>query len=243
MLLELFRSIGSDGFGLLLLDVLISIPIILFSLTIHECSHAFAAYKLGDPTARNLGRLTLNPLKHLDPIGTVMMLVFGFGWAKPVPIVSRNFKNPKWGMCLSALAGPLSNLVFSFVSFFIYYALNSRLKVFTYQFGTSYYDPSSTFAYLAVNLFYIAAYMNIFLFVFNLLPVPPLDGSRIMYVVLPTKIYFNVMKYERIIYIILIMVIASGASSGFLTKIAELFVGPCGSSKGLFGSFASLIFG
>lgn len=239
MLMELIRG----GFsGTLLVDILISIPIILFSLTIHECSHAFAAYKLGDPTARNLGRLTLNPLKHLDPIGTILMLLFGFGWAKPVPINTRYFKNPKKGMAVSALAGPVSNLILSFVGFFIYFGLNSWLKVFTYYNGLSYYDSSRPVAYFAVMFFYLIASMNITLAIFNLLPVPPLDGSRILLVVLPTRTYFNIMKYEQYIYIALIVLLASGATSGILSKITGLFVGPLGSSNGLFGAFSSLIF-
>ena len=117
MLFQLLRGNFSRE---IIIQVLMSIPVILLAFSVHESAHAWVAYKLGDPTARNLGRITLNPLKHLDPIGTVSMLLFGVGYAKPVPIRARNFKNPKWGMCLSAAAGPLSNLILGFIGSMIF---------------------------------------------------------------------------------------------------------------------------
>ena len=124
MLIQIFRSCDSIQEAIII--SLFVVIITLITLTVHEVSHGYAAYKLGDPTARNFGRLSLNPLKHLDPIGTVSMLLFGFGWAKPVPINTRYFKKPRRDMALSALAGPASNLAYlSSPAFFSYCARNS----------------------------------------------------------------------------------------------------------------------
>ena len=112
---------GREG----LITALLCLPVILFSLSFHEAAHGYVAYKLGDPTARNLGRLTLNPMKHLDPFGALAMLLIGFGWAKPVPIVARNFKNPRWGMGISAIAGPVSNLILGIVGCVLFSAANA----------------------------------------------------------------------------------------------------------------------
>ena len=172
---------------------------VLIVLTIHEYSHAYAAYRLGDPTAKNMGRLTLNPIKHIDPFGALCMLLFHFGWARPVPINARNFKNPKRGFAITALAGPLSNLATAFVSAFIYlltYALFRNVG-FTSKFTLNIVQNTLDFIYV----FHI---INVGIAIFNLIPVPPLDGSRILTVVLPPKTYFAIMKYERTIYLALI---------------------------------------
>lgn len=174
---------------------LMRIPVILLALTVHEAAHGFMSYKLGDYTAKITGRLSLNPLRHLDPVGTICMLIFGFGWAKPVPIDTRNFKNPKRDMALSALAGPVSNLIMAFIGVFLFMTAEKFLGLSAYQ--------GNTFAY-AILLFLSVFYsLNIGLAVFNLLPIPPLDGSRIFLSFLPTRLYFRVMQYER--YIMLIM--------------------------------------
>jgi Zn-dependent protease len=157
----------------------------LISLPVHEFSHAYAAYKLGDDTAKRMGRLTLNPIKHLDPFGAVLMIFTGFGWAKPVPINPNNFRNRKKGFALSALAGPLSNIILAYLAIVIY-----RL------FGLS---PSGIIGLF----FYYLAILNIGLGVFNLIPVPPLDGSRIFSLILPEKQYFQLMKYEGICFLLL----------------------------------------
>ena len=181
-----------------LISLALSLPIIFFSLTIHECAHGWAAMKLGDRTAYNLGRLTLNPIKHLDPIGFICMLVFGYGWAKPVPINTRNFKNPRRGMALSAIAGPISNLALGFC-----FVILQNLAVFGFSLaienGGLTSERSLIIAQLVLIFLSMGAQLNVYLAVFNLLPVPPFDGSRFFYVFLPPKWYFKVMQYERYI--------------------------------------------
>lgn len=184
--------------------VLLSIPVILFALTIHEFSHGYAAKLMGDKTAYNLGRLSLNPIKHLDVAGTLMMFIFGFGWAKPVPVNSRNFKNPKWGMAITAMAGPISNLIMAYIFYVIAFAININ----AFRFITS--EGSLHLITAVYLLFYVAFSMNLTLAIFNLIPVPPLDGSRILFAVLPTKLYFQIMKYERYIYIAVIVALFTG---------------------------------
>ena len=172
------------------------LPIILLAFSVHESAHALTASWLGDRTARNLGRVTLDPTKHLDLYGFISMLLFGIGWAKPVPIYSRNMKNPKWGMAISALAGPVSNLILGviFAVVFGIISVNSQGEIFMR--GPIVYMAQTPMAYAGL-FFYYAASLNISLAVFNMIPVPPFDGSRILYVALPAKLYFKVMKYEQ----------------------------------------------
>ncbi|MBE6644722.1 MAG: site-2 protease family protein [Ruminococcaceae bacterium] len=177
----------------------------LLILTVHEYAHAYAAYKLGDGTAKAFGRLTLNPLKHLDPLGAICMVLFHFGWAKPVPINPRNFKNPKRDFAISALAGPLSNMLFAFISAFVYLLLLSVFSDIKFNSEFSYLLAQNTV--LFVYIFHI---INIGIGIFNLIPIPPLDGSRILNVVLPPKYYFGIMRYERKIYFGLILWLALG---------------------------------
>lgn len=205
MLLSFISSFirGTADVKLLLANILLSIPVILFALSAHEAAHGFVAYKCGDPTAKNLGRVSLNPLRHLDPLGTLCMLLVGYGWAKPVPIDPRHFKNPKRGMALSAAAGPLMNLTLGIVNALLtglFYALltlvgNHDAPMFVvYLF------------YLLLILFRLGTIYNFVFAVFNLIPLPPFDGSRIVYAILPEKWYFSVMRYERTIMIVVLMV-------------------------------------
>lgn len=178
-----------------IVQLLLSLPIVLFSLSFHEASHAYVAYRLGDDTAKNLGRLTLNPFKHIDPVGAVSMLFFGIGWAKPVPIMSRNFNKPKLGMILSAGAGPLSNLILSIIGVILYVPV-------------AWFVGSTNAVTSAICTFlYLFHYMNLALAIFNLLPVPPLDGSRVLFGFLPEKLYFGVMKYEGYVRILFLIAI------------------------------------
>lgn len=174
-------------------DILYTLPCILLALTVHEVAHGWMAMKLGDPTARNLGRLTLNPMKHLDPVGTLCMIFFHFGWARPVPINSRYFKKPRRDMALTALAGPVSNILMGFLGVLLF---SIFLAVFQAYPADGFGFKIQLSALTLLQYFYS---LNISLAVFNLLPVPPLDGSRIFLTFLPPKYYFGIMQYERYI--------------------------------------------
>ena len=171
---------------------------ILFLLPIHECAHAFASSLLGDKTAQYQGRLSLNPLRHLDIMGAICLLLGGFGWAKPVAINPYNFKNRKIGMALSAFAGPLSNFLVSFVMLLI-----ARIILF--------FPITNNFVPAIIQVLAMIAQISIGLGVFNMIPLPPLDGSRIFLVFLPEKYYFKIMDYEQYISIALMVLIISGA--------------------------------
>jgi Zn-dependent protease len=168
----------------------------LIALTVHEYCHGYAAYKLGDDTAKNFGRLSLNPLKHLDPYGAICMVLFHIGWAKPVPINAHNFKDPKRDFAITAAAGPASNLMLGFVSALIYLLFYACVKDMTFE--------TRNFQFYLItnilNFIYIFHSINIGLGLFNLLPIPPFDGSRLLNVFLPEKTYFKIMEYERYIY-------------------------------------------
>ncbi len=169
----------------------------LIALTLHEYCHGYAAYKMGDNTAKNLGRLSLNPVKHLDPIGTICMIFFHVGWAKPVPVNPRNFKNPKKGFAVTALAGPLVNIVIGFFTAGLFLLLLAIFRDVTFtERNFAFNLAQNTVTFLSVFFS-----VNVGLGIFNLLPIPPFDGSRIVHAVLPPKIYFGIMKYERQIYL------------------------------------------
>ena len=168
----------------------------IIALTVHEYCHGYAAYKMGDDTAKNFGRLTLNPLKHLDPFGAICLILFRIGWAKPVPINARNFKDPKKGFAITAAAGPLSNLILGFASVFTYLVIYTLVKDIPFESRNFLFNLiENTLLFL-----YIFHLINIGLGIFNLLPIPPFDGSRLLFAFLPSKIYFEVLKYERYIY-------------------------------------------
>lgn len=185
-----------------LLSLLISLPCILISLSLHEYAHGWVAHKCGDDTALNFGRLTFNPIKHLDPMGTLCMVLFGFGWAKPVPVNPRYFKNPKRDFALVAAAGPLTNLILAFIGAILYglfIVITSYLPAMN-QFGQKICEIFAT-------MLFTFHWLNISLAIFNLIPLPPLDGSRILYLFLPPKWYFGVMKYEYYIKIAFLLLL------------------------------------
>ncbi|MBQ7872769.1 MAG: site-2 protease family protein [Clostridia bacterium] len=197
--------------------LLLSLPAVLISLSVHESAHGYVANKLGDPTAKNLGRITLNPMKHFDLLGFLSMVIFRVGWANPVPINARNFKNPRRDMAISAAAGPLSNLCLAFIFAILLKILNVAYGFITFKSETAFF-----IMYLLEIMLLSGVVLNINLMIFNLIPIPPFDGSRILYVFLPTELYFKVMRYERYIMIAFILLFATGALSGPLSFLTNL---------------------
>ena len=172
---------------------------VLITLTVHEYCHGYAAYKLGDPTAKNMGRLTLNPIKHIDPIGALCMLFFHFGWAKPVPISGAYLKKPRRDLAIISLAGPVSNLLLALVSAIVYLAL------YTIWYGVAF--ESAFLLAVAQNVldfFMIFHLVNVGIAVFNLIPIPPLDGSKVLAALLPPRAAEAYMRNERTLYYVLL---------------------------------------
>lgn len=193
-------------FETILAQVLAVLLIIFLILPFHEWAHAFAASCLGDKGIKQRGRLSLNPINHIDPIGALFMLLFGFGWAKPVPIDPRNFKNQKVGMAISAFAGPFANIVAAFVGMLVFYALN--FFAFGFMIGTAGRFIGTFLSY------YISC--NIGLAVFNLIPIPPLDGSKILFVFLSNKAVEFCYRYQNIFFIVLFAGLYMGLFDGIL---------------------------
>lgn len=197
----------------LLIYVCTRLLIIFTILPVHEYAHGWAARKMGDDTAYNMGRLTLNPLAHVDWFGAVCLMLFGFGWAKPVPINPRNFKNYKKGTALTALAGPAANLICAAIGILAYRLCYDFLCV----------TGSATLYYVCLALSAFAS-INLSLCVFNLIPVQPLDGSRIFSAILPTKVNMFLYKYQRQIYMVFLLLLFLGALTGPLSWIiSKLF--------------------
>lgn len=185
-------------------DMLLRLAAVLLCLTVHETCHGLAAWALGDPTARRMHRISLNPLRHIDWFGLLMMVVAGFGWAKPVPVNPNYFKRPKQGMALTALAGPVSNLLLALLLL-----LGARI----------WYDHA---AYSVLNqgifdFLVTTAMLSVGLGLFNLIPLPPLDGSKVLFAFLPDQSYRMLMRYERYGMILLWALVALGVGDGVLT--------------------------
>ena len=175
--------------------ILITLPAVIISLTFHELAHAYTAVKLGDNTPAITGRLSINPLAHLDIMGFICMLLTGFGWAKPVRVNPRNFRKSKRDMAITAAAGPLSNVLLSFICMFIL-ALLAKFKVLAIYTGNGGFSGLSfgdSLLMVLGTIVYRLTFLNLYLAVFNLIPIPPLDGSRLVDVFLPGKVsyYYN----------------------------------------------------
>ena len=221
MLRELLS--GNIDFIGAIIYILSTLVVIFLTLPVHEFAHGYAAVKLGDDTPRWQGRLTLNPFAHIDYFGALCILLFGFGWAKPVQVNNRNFRNPKRDMALTALAGPLSNIIVAFIAYLLVNVCNVILINFA-GFG---------FIWFVASFFSYIASINIGLAVFNLIPIPPLDGSRLLSALLPYKYYYALMRYERYIYFGLLALIwfgvldrplsfLSGGLTGIIYNLASL---------------------
>lgn len=185
-------------------DALLRVAAIFLCLTVHESCHGLAALALGDPTAKSMHRLSLNPLRHIDWLGLFLMFTVGFGWAKPVPVDPRYFRSPKKGMAVTALAGPVSNIVLALLAMFISKAIYL-------------YVPYSSAADAVFSFFlYTLAPLSIGLGVFNLIPIPPLDGSKVLAVLLPDSAYGQLMRYERYGILLLLALSWLGLGGNFL---------------------------
>lgn len=216
----MLTSLLSGGFDPMefIVSLLLSVPIALIALSVHETAHGYIAYKLGDPTAYNYGRLSLNPLKHFDPIGFGCMVLFGFGWAKPVPVNTRYFKKPKRDMALTAAAGPISNLLLALLfAVLLRIELEILIRVSVSDFLAQALEWLEVFLILGVRL-------NVALAVFNLIPIPPFDGSRIFLAMLPTNLYFKIMKAEKVLYIVLMVALLLGFLDKPLNIVTDWFM-------------------
>ena len=190
-------------------SLLLTVPVILLALICHEYAHGWVSYKLGDPTAKNAGRLTFNPIKHLDPMGALCMLVFHVGWANPVPINPAYYRNPKKGIIYVSLAGPVTNFILAFLSLIA--------EGFIIKFGS----PSSDVIWVLYQLCYYSAIVNIGLGLFNLIPLPPLDGSKVVGS-LSGKVAFAYRKYQRYWQFLLLICLVTGILSRPLSMLNSL---------------------
>ena len=209
---------GSGSIGYKIISVLIIAVCTLLSITLHELGHGFMAYLLGDRTAKYNGRLSLNPLSHLDPIGALCLFLFGFGWAKPVPVNPYNFKNMKGGMVLTSIAGPLMNFIIAFFSTVITTIVGSM--TFS-SMGLLYSAMSAVYM-----IFDYLTILNLGLGLFNLIPIPPLDGSRVISMFLPDSAYYKLMSFERYSFILIIVLSVLGVFDSIIgTGVTMLYNG------------------
>ncbi len=221
MILDLFSSGGN--FLELIIKLFSRLFVVFCTMPIHEYAHALIATKLGDNTPKYNGRLTLNPMAHISPLGAVMIFLCGFGYAKPVNINPRNFKNPKVGMAITAIAGPISNLILGFIFIFLSVTCFYLMGIETMM------------GYAIYSFLIFAGMINVNLAVFNLLPIPPLDGSRILQLLIPSKYYYKFMMYERYIVIVVFVLILTGVLSRPISIISSSIIS-------LFINISSLLF-
>lgn len=191
----------------MIIEMLTVLPGILIALTFHEFAHGLVAYAMGDNTAKNAGRLTLDPLKHIDPLGFIMLILVRFGWAKPVPINENNFRNKNLGLFFVSIAGITANILLALIFHLIAYFTEDIVNLTAYS-------------QIMSNIVII----NIMIAAFNLLPVPPLDGSKIIYSFLPQRLRYNFYKYESYGSIILIILLITGGVSYFLSPVVSFII-------------------
>lgn len=208
-LLSLLRGYYVD-LGTVAAQVISILFVILCILPLHELAHAWVANKLGDPTAKLEGRLTFNPLASVDPMGALALLLFGFGWAKPVPVDSRYFRKPKRDMAITALAGPVSNLLAAFVGAVLVAIMEA-------------FSPYNGFTNFVYNVLWYYVVVNISLAVFNLIPMPPLDGSRIVAAFLSDRAMYTYYRYQNLFVMVMFLLLLSGALSGPLATAQTFF--------------------
>ena len=189
----------------------LSLPAIVLCLSIHEAAHGGAAYLLGDRTAHDSGRLTLSPLAHIDPVGFICLLLFGFGWARPVPVNISNFKNRRTGMAVTALAGPAANFVTAFIAYCLYFVV--------WIYG------NSVFMQVLGEFLAIVVSMSVGLGVFNLIPVHPLDGSRVLDAYLPFSWSLKLQRYQPVIILLFIFALWRGWLDIVMMRVSNIILG------------------
>lgn len=210
-------------------EILLNVPITLIALTFHELAHGWVSTKLGDPTPRLQGRMTINPLAHLDVFGTILMILTGFGWAKPVEVNARYYKNPKRGMALVGLAGPVANLILAVLGTVLWVVPYAAANALGFSLPRVVGATFGTFMYTFVI-------RNLCFMVFNLIPIPPLDGSRVIGMFLSDRAYYTLMSYERYSMIIIMLLSLSGMFGGIIgTGVRFLFNLILGGVTAVFG--------
>lgn len=196
--------------------IVIRVLAVIFAMSFHEMAHALMSYAFGDQTARQSGRLSLNPFHHVDWWGLLCLLLFGFGWARPVPVDPRYYKDPKAGMVWTAFAGPLANFVLSFVCIMFYYMLAALAPAFAL---------TNIFGQFLMQLFSTTAVISAGFGVFNLIPIPPLDGAKVFWAFLPDRDYFRFQRPNQWVYFLFILLIVSGVASGPLNMMISTLIG------------------
>lgn len=209
----MFNIFSKDG----LISFLYTLPALLFCLSVHEFAHAYTAYKLGDRTQKAMGRLTLNPFSHIDIAGFICIALFGFGWGKPVMIDDRNFKNKAAGNALTAFAGPFSNIIMA-----ILFTIILKVLLIT---GVILPTINSMVGSIILNMLILTIQFNVVFAIFNLIPIPPFDGSRILYFFLPAKGREYMYKIEQYSFVIVLVILVTGIGSKLVSPIVNFVLG------------------